>query len=431
MLKIKDIALIAALFLFGGCVSKEPKSLKVLKLPQDIHVYTKIYNAAKEKVENKNFTDLYFSVWNKEPQFTLKDIMWPFDAYKVGESYGENLQLLKQSFFNDMKINSNFENFMSVKRKAITVEYSDIRSFPTTRPLFHNPSLAGEGFPFDYLQNSTIQANKPLFVSHYSKDKEWAYVFSSFAYGWVKTEQIALLNDEEVQKFENSKHAYIIKDNIALKTKSGDFLFKSKIGTLLPILDENATSYTLEIIKSSFAQKPLFLKTHIEKKYASKDFLLFNMKNLNMIIGQLSTSKYGWGGIYSQRDCSSTLRDLYIPFGIWLPRNSSQQAKIGKVISFDGMNSNAIEKAIKKYGIPFKTLLHKNGHIMLYVGIYHNKIVIFHNIWGIKTKKDGKEGRFIIGKAIFSTLKVGSNLPEYDKSAELLTNLKSMNILTQ
>lgn len=432
MLKLKNIAFTAAaLFLFGGCTSKELTTSEILKLPQDIHTYTKGYKSKVEAINKNKFHELYFSVWNKVPQFKLKEIVWPFSLYKYGESYGENLQLLKKSFFTKMKINSNFENFMSVKRKAITVEYSDIRSFPTKRPLFHNPSLAGEGFPFDYLQNSTIQANKPIFVSHYSKDKQWAYIFSSFAYGWVKTEQIALLNDEEVKKFKNSKHAYIIKDNIALKTQSGDFLFKSKIGTLLPIIDENETSYTLEIIKSSFMQKPLFLKTQIDKKYAKKDFILFNMKNLNMIIGQLSDSKYGWGGMYAQRDCSSTLRDMYIPFGIWLPRNSSQQANIGKVISFDGMNNDTIEKTIKKYGVPFKTLLHKKGHIMLYVGIYNNKIVIFHNAWGIKIKRDGNEGRFVIGKAIFSTLKVGNNLPEYDKSAELLKNLKSMNILTQ
>ena len=62
---------------------------------------------------------------------------------------------------------------------------------------------------------------------------------------------------------------------------------------------------------------------------------------------------------------------------------------------------------------------------------FYNDIVVFHNAWGIKTKKDGIEGRAIIGKTIFSTLRLGKNLKDYDKEGELLRNLKSMNILTE
>ena len=35
--------------------------------------------------------------------------------------------------------------------------------------------------------------------------------------------------------------------------------------------------------------------------------------------------KYGWGGIDGGRDCSSTIKDLLTPFGIWLPRDSKDQ----------------------------------------------------------------------------------------------------------
>jgi len=85
---------------------------------------------------------------------------------------------------------------------------------------------------------------------------------------------------------------------------------------------------------------------------------------------------------------------------------------------------------IKKYGVPFETLLYKQGHIVLYIGVFDGKIIIFQNVWGIKTIKDGIEGRFIIGKTIFSTLQTGSNLNTFDTNASLLKNLKSMNIVT-
>jgi hypothetical protein len=127
----------------------------------------------------------------------------------------------------------------------------------------------------------------------------------------------------------------------------------------------------------------------------------------------------------------STIRDFFAPFGLWLPRNSYQQSKIGKIISIENLSIEDKIKTIKAMAIPFKTLLYKKGHILIYAGIYDGKIVAFHNTWGIKTKKDGVEGRFIIGKMLFSTLNVGSNLKYFDKESSILKNLKSINILTQ
>ncbi len=138
-------------------------------------------------------------------------------------------------------------------------------------------------------------------------------------------------------------------------------------------------------------------------------------------------SNYGWGGMYGQRDCSSTLRDAFIPFGIWLPRNSLQQSKLGDVISLEGLSDEAKIATIKEKATAFKTLLYKQGHIVLYVGTYKGKVVVFQNTWGIKTDKDGIEGRFIVGKTLFSTLQIGEDLKEYDEDAGLLRNLKSMN----
>ena len=84
---------------------------------------------------------------------------------------------------------------------------------------------------------------------------------------------------------------------------------------------------------------------------------------------------------------------------------------------------------IKRDAKPFQTLLYKKGHIALYVGLYKNKPVIFQNVWGVKTQRAGKEGRFIIGKPIFSTLEAGKNLSDFDENSSMLQNLKTMIML--
>ena len=436
---MKHLFILLFAILFVGCSSRSVKLVEkkseiydLVNLPQSVTAYTKNIDNNNTLFDiQKQYEQQYFGMWNIiRPPEELTAVKWPFYTYKVGESYGENLQPLKQSFFDEMYELSNFDKYATINRRALTLYHSNLRAFPTQKPLLKDPSLAGEGFPFDYLQNSSIQANKPIFVSHYSKNREWVYVFSSFTSGWLKAKDIVFMDKKYSDLWQKAQQVFITKDNIAIYTENREFLFNSKVGMMLPLIDEDSNSYTVLTVSSYKNSKPLFLKSKISKDIAHKGIFALNKKNLTKIISAIFNTNYGWGGMYGQRDCSSTLRDMYAPFGIWLPRNSFKQAKIGKVISLKNLSDEEKVKLIKEKGIPFQTLLYKKGHIVLYVGIYNNEIVILHNTWGIKTKKDGVEGRIIIGKTIFSTLRVGENQKYYDKNSSILTKLESMNILT-
>ena len=374
----------------------------------------------------------YFMPWNiKKITISLEDAKWAYRAFSPKNSYGENLQPLQESFFQDIYSRSNFKDFATLNQKAITLKAINIRAFPTDKPLFMNPNKAGEGFPFDYLQNSLIAPNKPVLVSHYSKDKEWVFIQSSFTYGWVKAHDIVYIPIKYTKLYKEAQKEFLIQEGSAIYDENGNFLFRSRIGMLLPEINATQENFTVLTISNYKNRQAYYMKSKLSKNIAHKGILLFNKKNIIRIFKEVSKVKYGWGGMYGQRDCSSILRDFYAPFGIWLPRNSSKQSKVGRVISFKNLSNDEKIYLIKKEAIPFETLLYKKGHILLYVGIKKGKIVVFHNAWGIKTKKNSKEGRFIIGKPIFSTLEVGSNLKNYDKDASILTQLKSMNILTQ
>lgn len=431
---MKYIFALVSIFIIVGCSSKNAKPVVIddmVNIPQDVSTFVKnaddyvnYYDIQKEYEQN------YFSMWNiDKPEETLDEIKWPFDTFKVGESYGENLQLLDQNFFDEMYKNSNFDKYATFNKRAVTLKYSNIRAFPTVRPLLKDPSLAGEGFPFDYLQNSSIEANKPIFVSHYSKDREWVYVFSSFASGWLKTRDIVFVPKKYTDKWQNAQQVFITKDDVPIYSDSGDFLFKSKIGMMMALIAEDKESYTVLTV-SSCNSKPLYLKSKISKGIAHKGIYKLSKKNLEKIIKGVFNTNYGWGGIYGQRDCSSTLRDMFAPFGIWLPRNSFQQAKVGKIISLEDLNDDEKIKVIKEKAVPFQTFLYKPGHILLYVGTYNGKVIALHNTWGIKTDKYGEEGRIVVGKTVFSTLRLGKNQDYYDEDGEILKNIKSMNIIT-
>ena len=420
-----------------GCATKSSVEVKTQEsvadlsfIPQDVRQYSSKLDENITEISQSEFEKQYFNVWNSPSTLGDKDsVQWAFNIFKAGQSWGENLQLHEQKFFDEMKSNSDFENYLVLNKRAITLREVNVRAFPTDRPLLRDPSKAGEGFPFDYLQNTTVHANKPLLVTHYSKDKEWVHVFSSFAYGWVKANEIAFLEKKHTDLWQKAEQILITQDNKPIYSLDGDFIFHSKIGMMFALIDEDDSEYTVLTVSSYKNTQPLFLKSKISKHIAHKGLLPFSTENINKIVDEMLLSNYGWGGMYEQRDCSSTLRDLYIPFGVWLPRNSYQQSKIGEVISLENLSDEEKIATIKEKAIPFKTLLYKIGHIVLYVGTFNGEIVIFQNTWGIRTTENGVEGRFIVGKTIFSTLEVGKNLKHYDEEAGFLQNIMSMNTL--
>ena len=401
--------------------------------PQDIEVYAKknaLQHRRYYKIQ-KSFDANYFSVWRyKKPPESAKGARWPFYIYRRGVAYGENLQPLKSEWFKKMLRQANFKQFGKISRYGITLHFTSLRNFPTHKPLFRDPNRAGEGFPFDYLQNSAVHANEPIYISHYSKDRAWTYIYTSYASGWVPSHSIAYMSKKQRKKWKNSKPVYILKEKIPLYDTNGHFLFYSRIGMRLSFLKKRGLyTYARAVAPGAF-NKPTFVYIRFKHKDVATKPLHLNVKNLTKITKGVMNSNYGWGGLYEERDCSSTLRDIYTPFGIWVPRNSRQQSKVGKMISLKGLDVEEKEKKIKTEGIPFETFLHRRGHIMLYLGVYEDNIMILHNMWGIKTVNDEKEGRVIVGKVVISTLEIGSEQNGYDYNTSLLPSLDRMNIIT-
>ena len=169
----------------------------------------------------------------------------------------------------------------------------------------------------------------------------------------------------------------------------------------------------------------------VPRQAAALKPLPFNYLNASKIANELMDQPYGWGGLYGNRDCSAMTRDFFTPFGIWLPRHSEDQVKeVGTYINLQGLDPEQKEKVILEKGIPYLSLLWRKGHIMLYIGELNDRALIFHNIWGLKTRDfRGREGRKIIGKAVITTLCPGAELSCLDPGGLLIKTLSGMNVL--
>ncbi|MFA4916596.1 MAG: NlpC/P60 family protein [Syntrophales bacterium] len=100
----------------------------------------------------------------------------------------------------------------------------------------------------------------------------------------------------------------------------------------------------------------------------------------------LINEPYGWGGMYGEQDCSRYIQEVFATVGIHLPRNSSKQAQVGKLIAEfnDETKKEEIEETIIEKAVGGVSLLYMRDHIMIYLGSTDNKAYAIHDTWGYR-----------------------------------------------
>ena len=255
-------------------------------------------------------------------------------------------------------------------------------------------------------------------------------------FGWIKSSDIALVNDNQKKFLINTDYTSVIKENAVVRGRFAST--KLNIGTILPLTEDDKTLLPLRTIQGELT----FNTLRVSNDDLQKLPLEFNASNVQQVLSELLGGKYSWGGIDNGRDCSSTLKDFMTPFGIWLPRNSTQQKLTGDTIALTGNQNNKV-KTIHNEGIPFLSLIYKRGHIMLYIGTNDSdEPLIFQNVWGLKprfsdenllnvsdyraeygvfgiSKRDFFEdevvARYIIGKAVITTIEPEKEFENFSK----------------
>ncbi|MGZ3615079.1 MAG: C40 family peptidase, partial [Thermodesulfobacteriota bacterium] len=138
-----------------------------------------------------------------------------------------------------------------------------------------------------------------------------------------------------------------------------------------------------------------------------RGFLSYTQSNLAHQAFKMLNHPYGWGDKLGGRDCSRFIMDLFRTFGILMPRNSREQARVGVDLGGVKGNSSREKRKVLDQAIPLATTLRLPGHIMLYLGRDKGKHYVIHSLWGIQ----GSGKVETIGKVVVSDLTLGSNGP--------------------
>lgn len=416
---IRNLSLLLFLCLLTAGCARDLTGLEVrdlVLLPQDPQAYVDperagrpLVSAAEQEALAVAFLEKHFSAWESAaPLETTKNPFWALDWIGKDQAFAENLRPLDSERREALILQAARAAYPSRDRRGISLRRLDVRALPTRSPLFNDPRKAGEGFPFDNLQHGVIPAGVPLRVTHLSTDGSWAFIETELLYGWVPVVDLAWVDEAFMRAYAAGRYLALTRDETAVADSAGIYRFTVGIGALLPLIDSDADGYRVLIPVADRNRRALLAEGWIAVDGGGMFPLAFTSGQVAELAGKMMGQPYGWGDGYAGRDCSGTLRDLFAPFGLWLPRNSLRQARVGRVVPLAGLPPRERETQLLAEGVPFATLAHLSGHIMLYLGEREGRAAMLHTLWGIRTKDlKGREGRRIVGKTVITTLEPG------------------------
>jgi cell wall-associated NlpC family hydrolase len=418
------LLLVFLLVLFGGCAPVPPGIADLTRYAQDAKVYLPPDNAELRLVPaevqrslDASYNERFFRPWRQtQASLPAAEAFWGVASYGGRQGYAENLQPLSKERWQQLVASLQMPSYPSLARPAITVRNTACRVFPTHRPFFLDPARAGEGYPFDYFQNSALWAGTPVLVTHVSADGAWLFAEAAHVAGWLPAQDLAWAEEPFRATYQAGSYAALLRDAVTLRDAAGNFLAQVHIGAIFPVAaadeaglnllvpvraaDGTAVASIASVLPAEAAIKPLPLQPAGVAELA------------NRMLGQL----YGWGGLYENRDCSASMRDLFAPFGIWLPRNSAEQARRGGTFhDLAALDAGEKRDRLLKAGVPFYTLVWLKGHIGLYLGAApgDSEPLLLHNLWGVRTaSRSGREGRALVGRLAITTLHPGEERPD-------------------
>jgi hypothetical protein len=395
--------------------------------------------------ENLKRKDLYLcrvkdlkEEWTQEEVITLLEEDWEGFGRTGEVRYGRHGVPLEDLFWSELKNNLNKESIRERNQIffGLIVKRTDIRVFPTEEPSMSTP----DHYEFDRFQHSSLSPGSLIGIYHFSKDKLWAYVQTSFIRGWVHMGDLAIAKERiEAVDYEEAKDRLVITGNF-VKVFGDPFfqqpVFLAQMGTSFPLLNLSCTSpvpsqYRTNTVQGSPGQTGKTFQCYIikipfresdgqltfRKGYILGDddihcgFLPYTQENLARQAFKMLHQPYGWGEMFGARDCSRFIMDLFCTFGILMPRNSKLQARIGIPVGQVEGRAPKEKRRLLDRAIPLATTLRLPGHIMLYLGKHNGKYYVIHNIWGIQ--RAGWFGPVLekIGKVVVSDLSLGKTGP--------------------
>ncbi|WP_049753050.1 SH3 domain-containing protein [Rickettsia bellii] len=164
--------------------------------------------------------------------------------------YAENYRPYSPAWADQITYNMNIAQFANLdynpNNRGIAIDNLHARALPTNDVHFYSNKIAGQGYPFDNLQETAIWAGTPLYVVGTTMDKSWSLVITPSSFiTWVESKGIARTSSKFIDSWRKAaklKLGAITQTNTNIIDLNGRSLFTAYIGSVFPIVDSKDTS---------------------------------------------------------------------------------------------------------------------------------------------------------------------------------------------
>ncbi|HEX2548930.1 MAG TPA: SH3 domain-containing protein, partial [Gammaproteobacteria bacterium] len=338
--------------------------------------------------------------------------------------YGENFRPYAKDWIEAITDNihiAQFDEFsFQTNNRGIAIDNLHGRALPTEDVHFYSHKIAGEGYPFDNLQIAALWAGTPVYILGETRDHAWMIVITPDYIGWVKSSGIARTDNSFVatwMKAAKNKLIAITQTQTSLLDENGKFLLLTYVGAVFPSRSDS----TIMVPVVDVDRNAVIKNAVITKENAALMPMNTTLHHFSKIMRTMLARTYGWGSMYFYNDCSAELKSLFTPFGVWLPRHSSQQITIGKMVDMTAATAEDRLSYLMNNGQPFLTVVYLGGHVFLYIGNYVNPhksdslmAMTYQNMWGLSPNPANR--RAVIGKSVLFPM-----LLQYPEDTDLVS----------
>ncbi len=388
-----------------------------------------------------SLTEYNETIDGKDVRFLINSLAIKEDEKKVFV----NRKTVGKDYWDKLKQN---ENIGAVPEKinvkfAFSTERTSLRKYPTRdyannedNDLFYDDFIMSDYMPFS-----------PLVILHESKDSKWYFV-SMYGYsGWIEKKYTAICDSKQDWLSRINVEEFLIVTGKELRLQDDPYcpqlsLQLLPMGTKIPlvktadapqIIHQRSTygNYVVKLpvrtsegkIKDEFFLIPYTEDVHI-------GYLSYTSNNVLEQAFKLQGDIYGWAGDFHSNDCSGIIREIFLCFGIELPRTGNQQMNVNG-LRFQNLSgkSDYDKLEIIKNLIP-GSFIYIPGHIMIYLGIDNNEPFVISSAGSI-SDTTVKEGKIIPVNSVFvsglikTTRKTGATwLESVEKVLEVLPEEK-------
>ncbi len=417
----------------GFWISRHPSPDKIILKSDEITEFNR--NIQNELKLTQDIVLLGPSYTGEKLKSEFKETLESFRKRKLYTEDGRKAPRLRRgasgelSFYEAIQSNLKLDSVpVEIKpRYGLIVHTTDLRLLPTEKGLYVKPF----DIDFDEIQNSSLDGGTPVVVLNQSKDGKWLYVVSRESAGWVNIQNVGLSSLEQLKIFSNPQNFLVVtksKADIFLDQDLRKFYDYARMGTRLTI--QNRMNQDISMVTIPFRKDDgsVELKTgYVQRRDVHEGFLSYTARNMITQAFELLNAPYGWGGMYGEQDCSAFLQEVFSTVGIFLPRNSQAQAKVGKLLGQFDQNFPSQKKieTLSKQTLGGATILPLKGHIMLFLGTIDDRAYAIHATWGYREHGWPHDRLRVLNRVVVSDLSLG----EGSRKGSLLKRLMSVRFI--